>query len=135
MTNKAGLWIDHKQALIVFLANDDVSTQTIESNLDMHLRGVRGSRSATPYGPQDVIAEDKMERKYQQHLSHYYDEVCKAIQEVDSVFVMGPGEAKGEFKTYLQKKGQKSAAEVAMETADKMTAPQVVAKVKQHFSH
>ena len=48
------------------------------------------------------------------------------------ILILGPGEAKGELKKRLAK-GQKGARLVALETADKMTEPQVVARVRQYF--
>jgi hypothetical protein len=47
---------------------------------------------------------------------------------------MGPGEAKGEFRTHLAGSGPASMPAITVETADKMTDAQVMAKVKQHFS-
>jgi len=50
----------------------------------------------------------------------------------DSILLFGPGEAKGEFEERLASKGLGGRV-VGVETVDKMTAPQIAAKVRQHF--
>jgi hypothetical protein len=99
MHAKIGLWIDHKQAFVVYLSTVDVSTKTILSNVERHTKTSGGSRSATPCGPQDIIAENRILRKYKHHLDQYYEEVVPAVIGAKSIIFMGPGEAKGEFKT------------------------------------
>jgi hypothetical protein len=133
MSAKVGLWIDHKQAFVVYLSKVDVSTKTILSNVERHTRASGGSRSATPYGPQEIVAEDRIDRKYKHHLDQYYEEVVRAVTGAKSILIMGPGEAKGEFKKYLQKMGRKPTPALVVETADKMTQTQIIAKVKQHY--
>ncbi|MDY6882084.1 MAG: hypothetical protein V2J25_06025 [Desulfatiglans sp.] len=134
MSPKVGLWIDHRQAFIVYLTKDDVTTKTIPSNMEKHVRASGGSRSSTAYGPQDVLAEDRIDRKYKHKLDRYYKEVARALSGVKSILIMGPGEAKGEFKKHLQKPGHQSMPVITIERADKMTEVQIIAKVKQHYS-
>ena len=135
MNSKAGLWIDHRQSFIVYFSEDAVTTETIQSNMKKHVRASGGSRSSTPFGPQDILAEDRIDRNFRQHLDQYYEEVLQALAGVGSMLIMGPGEAKEEFRKHLQKKGHKPLPTIAVETTDKMTEAQIIAKVKQHFSH
>ena len=135
MNSKAGLWIDHRQAVIVHLSEDTVNTETIQSDMEKHVKATGGSRSSTPYGPQDVLADDRIDRKYRHHLDQYYKEVLQALPEARSMLIMGPGEAKEEFRKYFQKKGHNPMPAITIETTDKMTEAQIIAKVKQHFSN
>ena len=65
-------------------------------------------------------------------LNRYYDAVIAAVSDAESLLVFGPGEAKGEFHTRLAK--LKPHAQVAaVETADKMSQAEMVAKVRAHF--
>ncbi|HBT88163.1 hypothetical protein [Desulfobacter sp.] len=134
MSSKVGLWIDHRQAFIVYLSRDDVTTKTIPSNMEKHVRASGGSRSSTIYGPQDIVAEDRIYRKYKHHLDQYYEEVARALRGVNLILIMGPGEAKGELKKHLLKPGHSPKAAIMIETTDKMTEPQIIAKVKRHYS-
>jgi stalled ribosome rescue protein Dom34 len=133
MTTKAGLWIDHREAKIVFLTETGQEVESIKSDVEKHVRAAGGSRSATPYGPQDVAAGDIRDRRYQQHLNRYYKEVIKSLGDADAIFIMGPGEAKGEFQKQIKSKVFRQRID-GVETADKMTDRQMVAKVKEHFA-
>ena len=55
-----------------------------------------------------------------------------AIRSANSILVFGPGEAKVEFKTRLEKEKIKNRS-IVIETVDKMTDNQIVAKVRQYF--
>ena len=135
MGRKVGLWIDHRKAFIVYLAEREVTSQTISSNIEKHVRASGGSRSTTSYGPQDVVAEDRVDRKFRHHLVQYYEKVARAIHGAESILIMGPGEAKHELNKHLQKKKQTPRAEITVETTDKMTDAQIIAKVKRHDRH
>ena len=63
----------------------------------------------------------------------YYDEVLACVSGADSIFVLGPGEAKGEFIKRIKSKKLRGTA-VELETTDKMTDRQLAAKVEQHFA-
>lgn len=134
MSSQVGLWIDHRRAFIVYLAGDETTSDTILSGIEKHVRASGGSRSSTPYGPQDIFAEDRVDRKFKHHLEQYYERVARAVGDIESVFIMGPGEAKDELKRHLQKSRQKPRPVIRVETTDKMTEAQIIAKVKQHFA-
>jgi hypothetical protein len=68
------------------------------------------------------------------HLNSYYDEVISCIRDAESILIFGPGEAKGELKKRLEKDNLGGCI-VGIETSDKMTDPQIVAKVRAHFLH
>jgi stalled ribosome rescue protein Dom34 len=132
MKKKIGLWIDHKKAVIVILVREDEAIKIIESNLERHVHPSGGSRSKTPYGPQDIVPEDRRERKYDLHVSKYYDEVISSIKDADSVFIFGPGEAKNKFIKHIKNKELQSRI-LAVETVDKMTEAQIAVKVRNFF--
>jgi len=135
MSSKAGLWIDHRRAFIVHVTEDETRTETIDSNVEKHVRDAGGSRSSTPYGPQDIAAGDRVDRKYRGHLERYYEEVARAVREAESVYILGPGEAKTELRKHLEKTKRTPPVRITIETADKMTEAQITAKVREHFIH
>ncbi len=65
-------------------------------------------------------------------LSIYYDEVISFIHDAESIFIFGPGEAKGELEKHIESKGLGECI-VGVETADEMTDGQIAAKARQHF--
>ena len=136
-TRSAGVWIDRSRAVIVRLRDGDTgpetSTETFDSELEGHLKLAGGSRSVTPYGPQDVADEPGRERRYRQHLEAYMDRIASRLATEDSVLVFGPADAKLELAKAFERSGHRDRI-VAIETADKMTDPQVAAYVRTFFS-
>jgi hypothetical protein len=133
MSVKAGLWIDHRQAFVVHLNNDEAVSEKILSNVEEHINEPRGSRSRSPFGPQDAFAEDRVDRKYKHHLDQYYEKVAQSIHDAKHIFIMGPGEAKGEFKKHLENSKHGSRHQIKIETTDKMPDVQIIKKVKEHY--
>jgi hypothetical protein len=59
MKKYVGLWIDHKQAVIVSLIDGAESITHLKSNIEGHFRLSGGFRSSTPYGSKSVAPEKK----------------------------------------------------------------------------
>ena len=133
MTKNIGLWIDHETAFIVIISNDDQKIKKIESGVESHIKTLGGSRTASPYGPQDVATERKLERKRKQHLHQYYQNIIDTIKDAKSIFIFGPGKAKIELKKEIKKFKELSTKVIGVETTDKMTEAQIIAKVKKIF--
>ena len=126
MKSIAGLWIDHRKAVIVIVSDQGEETKQIESGMEKHVRFSGGSRSEQGGG------EDQQDRQFTGHLNIYYDEVIAHLRDAESILIFGPGEAKGELEKRLASKGL-SERVVGIETVDKMTDRQIAAKVRQHF--
>jgi len=131
MKTKAGLWIDHQMAVIVKFS------ETGDQILQIHSKAERQRRrayepTAGPFPAFEVPADDAREREYQRELLGYYDEVIAQLRAVDEVLIFGPGEAKGEFEKQLAK-DKSGSRSLTLETADKMTVPQIAAHVRHHF--
>jgi len=124
MSRDVGVWIDHKKAVIVSIAGEEVTTRTLTSDSGAH-----------PHysGAQDGGGEKRYEERHHHELDRYYDDVIGQLGTPDGVLVFGPGEAKLQLKERLGRSKAPSASIVAVESADKLTEPQIVAKVKGHF--
>lgn len=65
------------------------------------------------------------DRRFDTHLNTFYDKVISSLREIDSVLILGPGEAKGELQKRLE--GQGLGERVAgIEAADKMSEGQII---------
>jgi hypothetical protein len=132
MSIRSGVWIDHRKAMIVALGPDGEHTTLIASNVEKH--GERGGDSPLKgsYEAGQVPADDSRQRAFTGELNVYYDAVIAALGKFERVLLFGPGEAKGEPKKRLvkMKLGERI---VAVETDDKMTDHQIVAKVRAYF--
>ena len=132
MKREVGLWIDHRKAVIVFLAGQQEEIEVIKSNVEKQIRRSAASRSGGPFESQAVPSDDRQQREFTGHLDVYYNEVISCIRGAESILIFGPGEAKGELKKHLEHEGLDERI-VGIETVGKMTNPQIAAKVRQHF--
>lgn len=133
MTLKAGVWIDHKQAVVVLLTDAGREIKKIKSDLEKRPRATGRAKPAAPYTKNDFFAEDRREQKIEDHRKKYYDEVIACLRGAESILILGPGEAKGEFGKRI--KSQKlRVGTVELETTDKLTDRQLAAKVGEHFA-
>ena len=132
MRKRVGLWIDHKKAVIVALSGKGEKTGLIISSAEKQPRRSGASRSAGPFEPRHVPADDIRQRVLTGHLNLYYDAVIACIRDAEAILIFGPGEAKGELKKRLERDGLGGRI-AAVETVDKMTDRQIAAKVRRHF--
>ena len=140
MNPKVGIWIDHEKAVIVTASLEGVTVKTLESEAGPHAR--YSARSAYPNadGPQTATGEEKSGRgekkygnRYNEQLQRYYDKVIRQIGHPLALFIFGPGEAKLQLQERLGHSKVLSEHLVDVDTTDKLTDPQIVAKVKEHY--
>lgn len=132
MTGQAGVWIDHRKAVVVVLTPEGEHIATIVSKVEKHPERGGDSPLKGPYEARQVPADDSRQRALSHELNHYYDSVIAALREFQTVLLFGPGEAKGELHKRLVKM-KLDARVAAVETQDKMTDAQIVAKVRSNF--
>jgi len=132
MRTKVGLWIDHRKAIIVAITDEGEEIKLIISKVEKQLRRSGDSPLKGPYELQQVPAESSRQRTFTGLLNIYYDAVIACIRDAESIMIFGPGEAKGELKTRLERNNLGGRIE-DIETVDKMTDRQIAAKVRQHF--
>jgi hypothetical protein len=126
MNKQAGLWIDHRKAIVVLITDEGEEIKKIVSGMEKHVRFSGGDGSA------DGSSEDVRDRQFGNHLNNFYDEVIAVVRDADSIQIFGPGEAKGELEKRLEQEGLKAHI-LAIETMDKMTDRQISAKVRDRF--
>jgi hypothetical protein len=132
MKTLAGLWIDHREAVIVMLSDKGEETKRIGSGVEKQLRRSGRSPSEAPFEAQMVPADDSRERDYTGHLANYYDEVIACLRPAEEIMVFGPGEAKGELRKRIER-NKLDLRITSFETADKMTEGQIAQKVRRHY--
>ena len=133
MKVKAGVWIDHRKALIVLMTADGERAVLIVSHVEKHLQRSGDLPLKGRYEAQQVPADDCREKALTAELNIFYDAVIAVLRSAESYIILGPGEAKGELKKRLvtRKLGGRLTATMV---ADKMSDRQIAAKVREHFS-
>ena len=124
MNQKVGIWIDHKSAVIVSALAGHVTTKTLESAVGAHPR-FRASKV--------LEARRNTSNGTASNLTGTYDDVISQLVLPDALLIIGPGEAKLELKERLSRSKALSQCTVEIATAGRLTDPQIVAKLKEHF--
>lgn len=133
METYAGVWIDHRKAVVVTLSDDGEQIQQINSNVEKQPGRIDGQRSITPFSSAQTPADDIMQRAFTHHLNIFYEEVRILIGDAQSILIFGPGEAKGELKK-IMKRHCHDCPEICVEPADKMTDREIAAKSRHYFA-
>lgn len=122
MKTTVGLWIDHRKAVIVFVKGSEEEIKLVNSNIEK------------PHGQSGMSApaDDSRQNELTGHLNSYYDDVISSLRNAEAILIMGPGEAKGELKKRIER-NHLNGRIINVETVDKMTERQIVAKVREHF--
>lgn len=123
-----GVWIDHREAVLVFVAGETKELVRIASHVERHPSRSEGALLE----PRRPRADDSRERRFTGQLARYYEEVVARVAGTDAVLIFGPGEAKGELRRHLEKSGLAGRA-VFLEAAERMSEGQLLRKVRQHF--
>ena len=131
MKTTAGLWLDHRKAVIVILSDEGEIVKEITSNMEKHIRYSGSSHSKTLTEPGDA-SESGRDRRFANQLNQYYDDVIACLRDAESILIFGSGEAKGELQKRLEN-DKSSKRIVGIDTVDKMTDRQIAAKVREYF--
>lgn len=124
VSDKVGIWIDHAHAVIVSAAAGGVTSRTVRSDVGQH-----------PHysGGQDGGGEKKYEARHAQRLDRFFDEVIGQVGQPEALLIFGPGEAKLGLEARVNGSTALAASRMAIEAADTLTVPQIIAKVKAHY--
>jgi hypothetical protein len=140
-----GIWVDHRKAYIVSLQRPDYphekgqkkdTVTQIKSDIERRVRLSGGSRTGkTPWGPQEVAVDSKIEDRQKRHLKIFYSKIIEAVKNADKILIIGPGEAKYELRKQIEKSMKNVAKRIAdVKTCDKMTERQIAAQVRSAFN-
>ena len=127
MKKEIGLWVDHRQAVIVALTDSGEQIIRIQSDAEKQIRFAGGSRKDGLQTTESIRG-----KKLDSRLAKYFDDILVHIRDAEMIQIFGPGEAKNELAKYLEKEGLKERI-VAIETMDNMTDNQISAKVRERF--
>ena len=127
MKKEIGLWVDHRQAVVVTLTDSGEQITRIRSDAEKQIRFAGGSRKDGLQTTESIRG-----KKLDSRLAKYFDDILVHIRDAEMIQIFGPGEAKNELAKHLEKEGLKERI-VAIETMDNMTDNQISAKVRERF--
>ncbi len=133
MKDGIGIWIDGRRAILVTISG---STHEIVyfgiGETEAH-NGTSDSHTQHSYTPRDFQPEDRIERKEHAARKQMFNRVLDTIAGVERLLIMGPGETKLEFVKHIESRHFRN-LHVEVETSDKLTDPQLAAKVRQYYA-
>lgn len=130
MDRNIGLWIDHKQAYLIWYEDGRVEVIPSEIEPPEHFSGgTQLGGKLNQKGDMELRHNDR----YRLKLTKFYEQVIASLRGVNSIFIMGPGEAKIEFEKVLKRHKAMQKRLLKVETADKMTKNQMIARVKKFY--
>jgi hypothetical protein len=132
MKREVGLWIDHTKAIIVTVMGENDETRRVNSNIEKYVHFSGGSFANPLYGICTISEKSKQNLEINSFLCAYYEGVLSLIRYADSIWIFGPGEAKGELEQYIRQ-DRLNGQVVGIESTGKMTDRQIVAKVREHY--
>ena len=132
MDQNIGLWIDHKQAYLI--SYKDGQIEVILSHIEPPVHYSGGTQLGGKLH-QKADTELHHNDRFRLQLNKYYQQVISALKDSDSIFIMGPGEAKIEFEKAINKNKSLQKRLLKVETVDKMTKNQMVAHVRRFYQN
>lgn len=130
MDRNVGLWIDHKQAYLIW--HKEGKVDVIPSNIEPPVHFSGGTQLGGKLNQKGDM-ELRHNARYKLQLLKFYRQVIAALKDIDSVFVMGPGKAKIEFEKVVRTYKSMKQRLLKVETADKMTKNQMIARVRKFY--
>lgn len=133
MMKNIGIWIDHKEAILVSLEGDQTTVEHLKSNAESHYRPSGGWKASGTSVAVSVSKEQKADERRKHQFHKFYQEIIQKIGQSGKIYIFGPSEAKLELAKEIEKiKGWRDRI-AAVEPSDRLSENQIVAKVKSFF--
>ncbi len=128
-----GVWLDHRQALLFWAKESaELEEEVIES--EYQEEGEPTDSFGVPNSPGGGVAHASLEHRRHEQLKRYYKKLGRALRAARRIYLFGPGQAKKELASVLEKDKSLRAEIFDVESADKkMTRPQMAARVREKF--
>lgn len=134
METLLGIWMDHSRAEIVAIRGDEVQCSTIESAVERKHRALGGTRMP---GRNNMSSPGASETKVDNHrteqITRFFKQLIPSVRDADRVLVVGPGSAKTEFVSQVEKQKPLKGRIEAVKKKPHLSSNQFVALVKSHF--
>ncbi len=132
MVRNIGVWLDKEKAYLISVNGGKHSIEKVESNVESRVRYEGESKSFSGRGGAFFNPSKKRTKREKHQLSHYLSDINSRLSDASNILIFGPADAKKELKKVLIRRKDKPA--ISIESAEKMTENQMVARVKDHFS-
>ena len=98
MKRAAGLWADHRKAVVGVVTDKGEETKLILSKVERQLRRSGDSPLKAPYEVQRLPLDDSRQGEFTGQLNIYYDAVIACIRDTEAILIFDPGEARASWR-------------------------------------
>ena len=117
----AGVWLDNQNAMIITrIPGDQNGDYAIQTKVKATENRGGGS-------------EHSMNNAKQSHNLKYFKSLSGMLLNYDEILVFGPGKSQEQFQNHLQEDPQFKSKKIVIDSAEQLTDPQMIAKVRDFF--
>jgi stalled ribosome rescue protein Dom34 len=118
----AGVWIDNQKAMVISIPPAEGSNNyTIQDKIKAG-------------GQQGGGSEHSMNNARQSANLKYFKSVSGLLTGYDALLIFGPGKSQEQFQNYLREDAHFKSKQITIDSAEQLTDPQMVAKVRDFFA-
>lgn len=134
MKRQTGIWIDSSKAIIVSLNGKKESITEIDSTIENKSYPNREGNKGTFSGSHHSASETQLNNRKKEQTNYFMDSIIDYIKRSDELYVFGPASAKTELKKRIQTEKIIAPDKLkGVDTSDKLTINQIVAKVQDFY--
>jgi hypothetical protein len=135
MKKQTGIWIDTSKAIIVTLVGNTEKIAEIDSEVENSVYHKNEGNKGTFSGSHHSTSETKFDNREKEQLDYFIESVINHVKKSDELYVFGPAETKIKFQHKIQNQKLIDPEKLkSVETSDKMTINEIVAKVKDFYN-
>jgi hypothetical protein len=135
MKKQTGIWLDSSKAIVVTLSGTEENVKEIQSDIENRIHHDSEGDQGTFMGQHHLSQERKFDERKRHQIENYVKRIIESIRNDDELCVFGPSEIKLRLKSMIEEDKQISTRLKSVETSDKMTLNQVIAKVKDFYKN
>ncbi len=117
----AGVWLDNQKALII------ANSSEMENSEYAVMEKIK---AADHFGGG---SEHSMNNAKQSDNQKYFKSVAGTLLNYDEILIFGPGKSQEQFQNYLHEDAQFGSKKITIDSAEQLTDPQMLAKVRNFF--
>ncbi|MCK4344946.1 MAG: hypothetical protein KAX05_06625 [Bacteroidales bacterium] len=133
MEKNIGIWLDNEKAYIITLVNNNERVEKIESNVESRVRYNGEKKAYSRLGGMFINPQKKKTKRKKHQLKDYFDNILQKTRDANEIYIFGPADAKNNLKKTFQKEKNLKEKVKKVESSDKLTQNQMVARVKKVF--
>ena len=133
MEKNVGIWLDNEKAYIITLVNNNERVEKIESNVESRVRYNGEKKAYSRLGGMFINPQKKKTKRKKHQLKDYFDNILQKTRDANEIYIFGPADAKTNLRKTFQKEKNLKEKVKKVESSDKLTQNQMVARVKKVF--